>query len=66
VNLLNVGQPSDKANDGEKKEEGEMIDEPKPRPLHRTNSIFLRTLLPNIARQEIEGVRYTRLNLHLI
>ena len=40
-----------------KKEDGEMNDEPKPRPLHRTNSIFLRNLLPSITRQEIESVR---------
>lgn len=39
-----------------KKEDGEMNDEPKPRPLHRTNSIFLRNLLPSITRQEIESL----------
>lgn len=28
----------------------------KPRPLHRTNSIFLRNLAPSITKQEVEAV----------
>jgi hypothetical protein len=45
-----------------KKEDGETSDEPKPRALHRTNSIFFRSLLPSITRQEIEVVRICTYN----
>ena len=37
-------------------EDGEQLDEPKPRPLHRTLSIFLRNLAPSITKQEVEAV----------
>ena len=30
--------------------------EPKPRPLHKTQSIFLRNLAPTITHQEVEAV----------
>jgi len=30
--------------------------EPKPRPLHKTQSIFLRNLVPTITHQEVEAV----------
>nr|CAD7568492.1 unnamed protein product [Timema californicum] len=39
--------------EGERKEEEK---EPKPRPLHRTASIFLRNLAPTITKQEVEAV----------
>nr|CAD7392498.1 unnamed protein product [Timema cristinae] len=39
--------------EGERKEEDK---EPKPRPLHRTASIFLRNLAPTITKQEVEAV----------
>ena len=39
-------------------EEGEERDEPKPQPLHRTQSIFLRSLPPLVTRQEIDEVRW--------
>ena len=47
----------EKEDDNKEKEEGEeKKDEEKPRPLHRTNSIFLRNLAPNITKQEVEAV----------
>nr|CAD7440482.1 unnamed protein product [Timema bartmani] len=39
--------------EGERKEEEEEL---KPRPLHRTASIFLRNLAPTITKQEVEAV----------
>nr|CAD7424962.1 unnamed protein product [Timema monikensis] len=39
--------------EGERKEEDK---EPKPRPLHRTASIFLRNLAPTITKQEVEAM----------
>ncbi|CAL1546055.1 unnamed protein product [Lymnaea stagnalis] len=36
--------------------EKEEVVEPKPRPLHRTNSIFLRNLAPTITKQEVEAM----------
>lgn len=44
----------DKADDGDKMEEDDG--EPKPRPLHKTSSIFLRNLAPTITKQEIEAM----------
>lgn len=49
---VNIEPPA--ADEEMKKEDGETTDEPKPRALHRTNSIFFRSLLPTITRQEIE------------
>lgn len=37
-------------------EEGEERDEPKPRALHKTLSLFLRNLAPTITKQEVESV----------
>ena len=48
-----------KENDDEKKEEGkedEDSDGKKPRALHRTASIFLRSLNPSITKQEVEAM----------
>lgn len=43
--------------DNKEKEEKEKEDEvEKPRPLHRTNSIFLRNLAPTITKQEVEAM----------
>ena len=42
--------------DDNKAKEEEEPKEEKPRPLHRTNSIFLRNLAPTITKQEVEGV----------
>lgn len=56
----NIEPPS--ADEEMKKEDGETTDEPKPRALHRTNSIFFRSLLPSITRQEIEVVRICTIN----
>merc|ERR1739842_56190 len=47
---------------GEKKDEGEegdgetKDDEPKPKALHKTASIFLRNLAPTITKQEVEAM----------
>ena len=41
----------------EEKEEGE--EEPPPRALHQTTSIFLRNLAPTITKQEVEAVCIT-------
>lgn len=35
-------------------------DKPKPRPLHKTTSIFLRNLAPTITKQEVEAVSARR------
>ena len=45
----------------EKKEEKEKVEEeeddsPKPRPLHKTSSIFLRNLAPTITMQEVSCI----------
>ena len=49
--------------EGEQEEEKDVNTKPeeeetptKPRPLHRTNSIFLRNLAPTITKQEVEAV----------
>jgi len=42
--------------DADAPEEGEERDEPKPRGLHKTLSIFLRNLAPTVTKQEIEEV----------
>ena len=49
--------------EGEQEEEKEVNTKPeeeemptRPRPLHRTNSIFLRNLAPTITKQEVEAV----------
>lgn len=34
-------------------------DEPKPRALHKTHSIFLRYLAPSITKQEVESVSFS-------
>ncbi|UYV66303.1 SRRT [Cordylochernes scorpioides] len=52
-------EKGDKKEEGEKKEENGEEDEeepkePKPRPLHKTQSIFLRNLAPNITKKEVE------------
>ncbi|GIY28611.1 hypothetical protein CEXT_239862 [Caerostris extrusa] len=41
--------------DGEKESE-DKENEPKPRPLHKTHSIFLRYLAPSITKQEVEAM----------
>lgn len=43
----------------EQVEEGEERDEPKPRALHKTHSLFLRSLAPTISKQDIEAVGLT-------
>ena len=63
--------------DPSKPEDGETGDDLKPRPLHRTASIFLRNLAPAITKQEVEAVSTTqnvnlcfsillRIDVHLI
>ncbi|XP_059158047.1 serrate RNA effector molecule homolog isoform X2 [Physella acuta] len=46
----------EKDNAAETSKEKEEIVEIKPRPLHRTNSIFLRNLAPTITKQEVEAL----------
>ncbi len=54
---VSVAEENNKSSDGgDVEEEGEHKDEKKPKPLHRTNSIFLRNLAPEITRSEIEAV----------
>ncbi|KAJ8867715.1 hypothetical protein PR048_031518 [Dryococelus australis] len=64
---LKLDKPSNEEEEEEpKKVEGEVTvkteekpsepEEPKPRPLHRTVSIFLRTLAPSITKQEVEAM----------
>ena len=43
----------EKKGEKEKEEEEEQDDSPKPRPLHKTSSIFLRNLAPTITMQEV-------------
>lgn len=56
---------ADKDDDG--LEEGEERDEPKPRALHKTLSIFLRNLPSAVTKQEVEEVCivYMKLTVHL-
>ena len=49
-----VGGVDEKEMDTGEGEEGE--EEPRPRALHRTCSIFLRNLVPTITKQEVEAV----------
>lgn len=42
----------------EDKEIEDKEDEPKPRALHKTHSIFLRYLAPSITKQEVEAVSF--------
>ncbi|XP_055871422.1 serrate RNA effector molecule homolog A-like isoform X4 [Biomphalaria glabrata] len=45
-----------KEKEAAEEKEREEIAEPKPRPLHKTNSIFLRNLAPTITKQEVEAM----------
>ncbi|XP_059079220.1 serrate RNA effector molecule homolog isoform X2 [Tigriopus californicus] len=49
-----VKEEANKTEKDEDMEEGES--EPKPRPLHKTASIFLRNLAPTITKQEVEAM----------
>jgi len=45
---------------------GETSTEPKPRALHKTQSIFLRNLAPTITHQEVEAVIATVKSVHSV
>lgn len=42
----------------EQKDEKAELEDPKPKPLHKKDSIFLRNIAPNITKAEIEAVQF--------
>lgn len=49
-------EPKEAPTDEPPKVESEVVAKPKPRPLHKTCSIFLRNLAPTITKQEVEAM----------
>lgn len=49
-------KPDQEVPEESKPKEEDKNEEPQPRPLHKTTSIFLRNLAPNITKQEVEAV----------
>jgi hypothetical protein len=50
------GMECDESQKERKKKRGTSEEAAKPRPLHKTASIFLRNLAPTITKQEVEAV----------